>query len=104
MANTKSILWPYESSDLTPAQQIRMQDFRDDIRCAREADASGFGYHIWIDGRYYDSAVTHRDAFEQCRSMRKEGDRSPMLIGSGSTDRTLTVSADGVALEIELPD
>jgi hypothetical protein len=98
-----SILWPYESNELTPAQQIRMQDFRDDIERARAANRAGFSYHIWIDGRYYDSAVTHQDAFEQCRSMRKEGERAPMLIGSGSTDRTLTVSADGVALRIELP-
>ena len=101
----KTVVWPYESNELTPAQRVRMQEFQEDIRRARAADRDGFTFHIWIDGRYHDSAETHSDAFDECRAQRRAGVRDPMVIGSGSTDRTLTVSRDGRnAVRIELPD
>lgn len=102
-SHTESITWPCTYSGFTLAQQDRVDEFRSDLARARAAHQDGFSYHIWVNGRYYDSAVTHTDAFEQCRSMRAAGERSSMLIGSGGTDRTLTVSATGMVLRIDLP-
>lgn len=96
--------WPYDSSDLTPAQRVRMQEFRDDIARARANNAEGFGFHIWIDGRLHDSAVTFVDAFDECRAQRRTGVQDPMVIGSGSTYGVTNMGGiDGVSVRVELP-
>jgi len=99
-----TIIWPSTCSDFTATQQARVDEFRDDIERARKAHWEGYTFHIWIDGRYHDSAVTHADAFDECRAQRRAGYHGPLLIGSGFTDRTLTVSHDGRdAVRITLP-
>jgi hypothetical protein len=99
-----SMVWPSTCSDFTPAQQARNDEFRADIAAARRAHWNGYTFHIWIDGRYHDSAQTHADAFDECRAQRRAGVRDHMLIGSGFTDRTLTVSQSGRDIvRIELP-
>lgn len=100
----RSTVWPSTQSDYTPAQQARSDEFLADINRARKAHWEGFTFHIWIDGRYHDSAVTHADAFDECRAQRRAGYHGHMLIGSGYTDRTLTVSHDGQdGVRVELP-
>jgi len=93
--------WPYESNQMTVEQMIRMDDFRADIQRAWDAHRDGFSYHMWIDGRYYDSALTHSDAFEQCKSLRQTGDYCEFLVGYGSSYQT-TVSVNGRMLQIDL--
>jgi hypothetical protein len=100
-----STSWPFDSNELTPAQCARMQEFRDDIARARRNNAEGYGFHIWLDGRLHDSAVTWSDAFGECRAQRKAGFQGPIVIGSGATDRTMTHMGgiDGVSVRVELP-
>jgi len=96
--------WPYESNQLTPAQRVRMQEFRDDIEQARRNNADGFGFHVWLDGRLHDSAVTFMDAFDECRAQRKAGFHGPIVIGSGATYGVTHMGGiDGTSVVVELP-
>lgn len=103
MAKSTTV-WPSTQSDYTAAQQARSDEFLADINQARKNNADGYPFHIWVDGRLHDSAVTHTDAFDECRALRKSGFHGHLLIGSGCTDRTLTVSHNGQdAVRVELP-
>jgi hypothetical protein len=96
--------WPYESNQLTPTQRARMQEFYDDIKRSRRNNDEGYGFHIWLDGRLHDSAVTWSDAFDECRAQRRSGFQGPIVIGSGATYGVTHMGGiDGVSVRVELP-
>lgn len=100
-----STCWPFESNELTPRQSGRMQEFREDIERARRNNAEGYGFHIWIDGRLHDSAVTWADAFDEARAQRKAGCQDQIVIGSGGSYNVTNDGKviDGRSVRVALP-